>query len=705
MLSFGGTLAVGDRSLVSHRGTLEVTSDWPVINLAVDQRASVAFAQRFQRLGVRVDYDRGDGVMVTLPGHTDLANTLTIEESADRYGDTLIFTVAGDKYAPFARQLLRARTKVEVYFVTGSPQHEFASKVFTGWIVSTAYTAQPPATTITALDAAALHAEKRATEWSLPPNSGRTRLEITHELLDIGAIPAGALDFGGNGGGIVNKPHTLGDRPIVSFLEDLLAVIGVEIDFENGAFVAHRYDPNLPPVIELNPSNLFPDGLTLTPPDTLAPNVFGVVAVSTVRTEVGGLRTMPEHCAITRGPYAPKSVDGAYPVADRIIAKVCTVPTYLGNLEVHSEQTTWGWDAVRAAGAELQPSEDPPGYEVVPTFQTVYVYPDGTTRIDSVEKFRRVGKVVKDKIVDEKLNVIRKTEQRYSFRFLQRALFVVDSFGDDVPQFAPGVNLYINDEGHGVVGGREVMGLYLGDYGAIAEGGLPALTDYMRPDVFIETDYTLDDAGAIVAEVTQEHFYDIGSARRRAPGAWGYGVESRTYTNRPREANALAADPWGGLKVTTKLYRAIDEDRYEVTETVRVGDANAVASPAQTVIGALPRPERAEPTQTSQEVRALYEDRERISLAGEKIEDIEHNEFIENIAEAEFYAKVRARRASAITFTAEMPIEGLAHKFRMARVTIPGASLSGAKFYIRAVQRDAGSFSQTITAEYYAPRI
>lgn len=702
LLSFGGTLSVSDESLASQLGTLEITDDSPVINLSVDDRAAVAFAQRFQRLGIRLDYDRGDGTMVTFPGHLELGDTLTINESADSFGDVLTFKLMGAKFSRFARAWVASKAKIEVYFTVGSPLHEFSAKVFTGWIVSASYDVQPPSVTVTALDAAGLYAEKRAKDWSLPPNSGRTWLDITQELLGIGGIPAGVLDFGGNGGGIANKPHTLGDRPIIVFLRDALGAKCIEVGFEDGKFVARRYDPTLPPVLELNPGNMMLPA-SLSWPETLAPNILGVVSLSSTRTEPVGLRTTPEECVITTGPYAPKSAAGSYPTNIQPIAKVCTSTTFLGSLDVHMEQTTWGWYAVLAAGAQIQPVVGEPGeWEVVPTLSTVYVYPDGTTRADPVEQFRRTGKIVRDKYVDANLNVVRKTEGRYFFHFLRQAPFLVVDGEDELQTVT---SFPVNDDGQAVIGGREVMGLLIGDDGNTMEGGLPASSIFQRPDAFTETDYTLNADGAIIEEVTREHTYDIGQSRRRANGAWGYGVESITYTDRPAESYIGAADPWGGLKITTKRYRAIDEDRYEMSVETRIGAGAPTTEAPLQFIGSLPRPERAEPTQSSQEIRAVFEDHERIALAGEEIESIEHNEFVETPAEALALARHRARLASAVKFSGPMPLDVLLHKWRMIRLNVPGAAIENLHFYVRSVSRDAPSFSQTITADYYAPGI
>lgn len=715
LLSWGGTLTVGDESLASQLGTLEITDDSPVINLSVDTRATVAFAERYQRLGVRVEYDRGDGVFLTFPAHTDLADTLVIEESADRFGDTLSFAVTGEKWAPFARQVLRARTEIRVYFITGSPQHEFSARVFTGWIVTSRYDVTPPVTHIEALDAAGMHAEKRAKDWSLPPHSGRTRREITLELLTIGAIPYGALDFGPDGGGVVNKPHTLGDRPIVAWLQDALAVKGVEVGFEGGVFVARRYDATLPPVLELTPANLFPE-IGLTPPATLAPNVLGVVAVEVTRSDLGGYVTEQPVSVVVTGPYAPDTavevIEGGVVTATGLtpieavqkISESLTTVTKFGGVAVRTEKLERGWFAEAAAGAQVErvgSSPSSPGvweYTVDPVTGTVWVYPDGSTRNVPRETYRELSRTINTKTMDDQYRVIGEREERYKWQIFRRAIFEVDFLSSvlvDEPPGGSGDPVPIGDDGQGMMYGREVYGGLL--------FGLP------HPNELVEKSYTLNADGEIVTEVTTEYFHQLPPTIRRRDNAHGFGLDNRTYHSAGDEgieSNFSHVLPWRGLRVTTKTYESIDEDSYRVIESVRLGSKAPTVTTSDPIIGSLPRPEQASPVSSSQEIRSMYEDRERIAMAGgEEIEDVEHNEFIETQAEADAYARHRARKASAIILSGTMPIEGLAHKWRMVRVKVPGAAIDGLSFEVRTVRRDAASFSQSITAAYYAPGI
>lgn len=683
----------------------EVTAaDWPEIDVTVTAAAAVAAAQRYQRLGIRAEYDRGDGTFLPFPDR-ELGNELTIDESVDAYGDRLTFQLVGERFSPFSgRAFLRSKRAMNFYLTYGSPLNEYLALVFSGFVVEGPFDVHPPSSRVTLLDAAAKYRDRRAKNWSLQPNSRRSRLSIANELLGIGGIPVGTLDLPFGNGGIVRKPSALGDRTILDYLRDMLGALGVEIGFERGLFVGRRYDPTLEPVIDLTPENICLP-VNLTSPGTLAPNVTGVVSVSFSRTEPGGLSTV-ETSVVTTGPYAIMTATGPLAESVRVISEVLTRTSYYGSLDILTEITERGWYAVRAAGEQIQGVVGSPGeWEVVPydnANYTAYTYPDGSTRREPQEQFRRTRKTIKRKTVDDDRNVVGVREERYFLHFLRRAVWqVVD--GDDVLQ-AGGTSIPLNDEGEGVVLGSEIMGLLEGDSGSRVEGGAFASAFFLQPDELIETAITLNDDGTISEERVATHYYSIGEKTRRTDGRYGYGVENVAYTGRPAEAYVGASDPWGGLKIVMTRYRAIDEDRYEAIKITTDGSKPPTIERA-TMTGALPRPERADATTSSQEIRATVADSVRVGLAGEEIEAIEHNEFIENGEEARNLALYRARLASADKLNVTIPIEGQVHKWRMVRLTLPGASIDGLKFYVRSVQRNAVTFTEAIVADYYPPHI
>lgn len=629
----------------------------------VDDRAAVAFAQRFQQLGVGIVID---GAPVP---DREVGNTLTMIESADSYGDRLEFQLIGEKYSPFARALLRSKAAVEVSLVTGNTASEFRRKVFTGWVVASSFSGQAPAANVTCLDAAALHAEKRAKTWTLAPNSNRTRLSIGLELCALCSIPVGHVDLGGDGG-TIRKPLAPGDQPILDFLRDFWGVLGAEIGFEDGRMVARRYDPSAAAVMDIHPGNILVP-FSVAHAGTLDPNVLGVVSVSFSQIDPSGMRTV-ETRVDTYGPYARRTADGPMSETYQKIGTVITRTTFRGNLDVRTEQEEWGWYARLAAPLRIQTGV--PFFEIVDSGVPKYTYPDdGSTRADYGEQFQVVRRSIHSKTLDADLNVIGSHDWRYRFGFREKAVWL----GGEVDPTLSAPPTYINDNGDGVTSPYESFG--------------PTADEVTAITIDLNAD------GTIQRETSREFSYAIGADRMDADGAFGYGVDSIRWAS-----NASAT--YGETSVTTTQYRVISEDRYETMEWTRDGPG-----PARMVrtssIGSPPRPERAEPETSSQEIRSLVRDTARIALAGEEIEDIEHNEYVETPEEAAAYALVRARRAGAIVLTCDVPIEPLAHKFRIVRVNLPGSSIDGLNFYVRSVTRDVASFRETIVADYYPPEL
>lgn len=703
-----GTVTITESTAPFLSGDVEVTDDNFDITVTVDDRAQAAGLERAQRLGVRIQIDRGDGLMVAI-SDDDIGDALTIAESADTFGDLLTLTLMGAQYAPDAKALLRSRARVLVDFVTGSPTHEYIGRVFEGYIVSSTYDIHPPSTTVVALDAAGLFAQRMLKTFIVPANSGRTLLDIITEMLDEAEIPIRHLDLDGDGG-VRSKPMAPGERPILDYLRDVCAIRGAEIGFERGEFVAVRYDPDLPPVLELTPENIILPA-TLDAPETLAPNVTGVVSVAFTTTEPSGVVT-DETISVRVAPYAEATYenrqlgDGTLvanlnppkPVVTQMVEETITRVSRFGSLDIRTEIDERRWHAVRGARFQMWDSLDP---TILPA--PGYIFPDGSTRAEPEEKFRLASKSVKSKDLNADRYVIKVTDARYFFHFLREALWhVVGGVDTAYNNFAGGP--YINDEGQAVINGVEAIGLP--DQAFYSPSVLTFTPFPARPDALTETFFTLNADNTIAEERIEEHSYDIGPNVRRQNDAYGYGTDTKTYSHRPAEAFIGASDPWGGLKVTTRRYRVIDEDRYGVTESVRDGDGPTVTQPEKVMSGALPRPERADATESSQEIRAEAPDAERIALAGgEVITATEHIEFIESREEAEAYVKFRARQAGARTLSTSMPIESLAHKFRMILVSIPGASINGKKFYLRSVRRDAATFTQAITAHYYSEEL
>lgn len=676
-------------------------------DVSVTDAASAAFFQGANALGIGLSYDRSDGVMVQWPDR-EIVNEFTINESRDQFGDTMTFAVTEEKHSPFGGSVLRRRTNVLAEAVVGMPGRDYRAQLFNGFIADYDHSSPPAVSRVTCLDGAGRHAQKRAKDYVIPPNSGWTRLKITNDLLEIGEINAGAMDVGDDDGGIINKPYTIGDKPIIEWLRDFWRVRGRYVHFINDAFVIVAYDSTLPSVATIRPNNTI-GGYSLTQAGTLDPNVYGVVSVSVTRQDslVPGAPVV----TLTTTEEVYKPVAASFEQNDGVVTENI-IPTFaafqvthelrtssqkLGTVEIRYEETERAMSARRAARVQLVGDPDDDG--IVPVTGRVFIHPDGSTRAERSESLQVIRRLLRLKSLDVNHNVVDIREERRAPRSFRVATFTVTA-GVDVPRGNTGAPVPLDDSGQGMLFGREF-------------DDLPNLPGH--PPELVLTHYNLAADDSIADETTTEYFPSVGQEVQRShyPEAFGYGIDQRTYHAVPSDMYLSSLIVPGGevglytgKRVTRKVYAAIDEDSYRATTTVLEDGATRPIVTTQVIVGDLPRPEKAEPTSSSQEISFKTEDAERIAYAGgEKIEIVEHNEFIQNDDEAEFYSRFLAREASAIVATFTVPFETQIHVFKNIVVDVPGSAIDSLTFGVTDVQRNAATFDEQVTAVYFSPEM
>lgn len=706
LASVGATITTSEAAgiVASASVDLAIENDDFEIRLTLDHSAQLAAAESFQRVGLRVEIDMGAGLEV-IPDN-DLGIDVSITESLDEFADQLTFTLVGERYSPLARSVTRSKRPVVVSVIYGSPGNEFLARVFSGFITSAIYTVQPPTAAVTALDAAGMYATRKAKDYSVEPNSNRTRLSILHDLLSITSIPIREIDIGGDGG-TISKPINPGDAEILSFIRDWLGPTGAEIGFEDGGFVARRYRPADAVTMDLGPADLCAP-FTIVPPATMVATTVTVVSVKFVTVSEDGFRTEEEE-VVTTAPYSRQqwvtrqTTEGSLlvnpfgqpPTTVQVVSRVVTRTTYLGNTALRVEQTEWGFYAPKAARLRIN---DHDGGTISPL--DAYLYPDGSWRAEPQESFRRIRKQVTIKELDGDQNIVKTTVQNYFFHFLRKAIYQVSGtgLGDTADTIIAATPLL--EDGGGVLFDREYMGLLIVDNGTEVEGGVAAQVLTLRPDQFTITELTLNADQAITSQVVTERHFDIGLPRSKAQvGSFAYGIENRLYTDRPYEGSLGTSDEYGGFQVVRTGYRETGEDSFQSTEQTTV-NGGAPKTKVTSASGSLPRPEKVAPKSASQEINATMIDGLRVSMNGETVIAL-HNEYIENASEASTLATVELRKLSGMDFTFDMPIEGLLHKWKTVTMTYPLASVLGLRLHVRKITRNFSRFRQTVTAFFY----
>lgn len=694
MAILGGDVVTAESAAAAAVGGLvEITTDDPpLFTLTVDNAAVLAAGATSARIGVRIQIDLGAGLEVV--PDADIGFDVTITESEDGWGDQLQFSLLGPRWSPHRTSLARAKRAVVVSAIYGSLGSEILRRMFTGVVTEANYVTEPAALNITALDAAGAYVTRKLKDYVIQAKSGRTRLDITVEMLTLAGIPIRTLQLPNGDGGRVQKPVAPGDTEVVAFLRDWLAPCGVVIGFIDGGFVAIPFGRTNAATADLFDCDVCP-GLQIGLPSTTAATDVVVVAVGVEGADGDdGLAVVsdPPDTVETFDTYAPMHAtviianDGTHipvftdqPAArEMLVSRATTKITRKGSTIIHQDQVEEGWYAV--AGARSQINIDGSITPYFSIFEQRYIFPDGSVRADYQEAFRVVRRTIADRTPDADGNIVHTIERRYFYHFLREAIYQVEIGEGGLVDTIIHENVPILDDGSGVIYGREVIGL---------AGVIFGLT-VQQADSETETTITLDTDGSIKAELTVERFYDIGQVRGKGSnGAYGYGIENRQYAT-------LISEQFVGRRTTRKTYRAIDETTYEasVSETTNGGPARTTITRGE---GSRPRPEKIEAVTKAHEISARVADGLRQSMNGE-IELAINNEYAENADDARRITIVQLQRLSAWPHTFDMPFDGLIHKWQTIYLTRPEHGLNHVRLWVTGVVRNLIGYRQTVTA-------
>lgn len=667
------------------------------IDLEVNRRAYLAGIAPAVQVSARVEIDHGAG-FAALPA-ADPAVALNIRESTEDLADTLQFQLVGRKWNPATRAFGRALTPVRVFLGIGAPGARYFEKVFDGHVVQSSFTFDPPVLSVMLLDGAAPHRFKRLKDYSVPADSGRTRLSILTEMLALAEIPTRSISLPGGDGGKVTKPVTPGDAFILEFIRDWLSVCDVEIGFIGGGLYVAPFNVDAAVSGDLYPRDIVRGSMTFTPTQPLSANRIIVAAVKSITIDPNGEETTRE-LEVTTALYATQAwvedqLGGLGPgpsaAVIQIVSRIETLTTRRGTLVVRRDQKEEAMYAPGAArlqyAAVFTPGE---GWEYAtePLEEAqVFRYPDDSWHAEPRESLRTVRRSIDTATTNAGGWVIARRLANYFWHFVAQAIFGVEAGVslEDIPRFPL---IPILEDGEGLLKYREVIGFDNAD---------PA---YNRPDALTDITYEIDADGYIDAEVKTERFYSKGNPKSKTSDmAWVYGVDNRQYRDRPAEFSPELDDPYGGTRVTRSTHRQLGEDDYEsVTRVVENGGAPKTTTATGT--GARPQTDRIEAETTSQELRAQVDDSTQQALAY-VIEEFAHNEYIENRDEAERVAAMVMRAKSAWRFVFTLPLNQQVHKFKWYRVWRPKDGLYGMRLYVQMVERTVGSFVQTVTADYF----
>lgn len=357
-------------------------------------------AQGVRSVGVLVEMDKGDGVLVPLTA-AEMGGSVTLSGSLDGYGVRELAFQKVDSRSPFLSADLRASRRVRMTGVRGVPGGVRKTTMFDGWLRSGSFDLKPNGAQIVAQEGAALN---KLLTYTLAARSYRTRDAIIREICSRNGIRIGTFTWTGValGGYAFKEINEAGDRTILAFLSEFVAPTGhrvyQEIDprLSNGFATLNikKFHPNDTSTRTLTHADIH--RMQITPPDANAPNVVRLSAAlypyigpdltGTVGpTTTAGVGSSTGLLAVNKQDKTTGVVSAIFPAATATTAPtVITTLVYDGGSLLSSVVEEWGWYTPEIA----RRIQDGAGVMTHRTDVDAYQYADGLWYVDQTQTYR-----------------------------------------------------------------------------------------------------------------------------------------------------------------------------------------------------------------------------------------------------------------------------------------------------------------------------
>jgi hypothetical protein len=684
------------------------TSDSLALTIAITRELAAALESSVRLVGVQIEIDKGDGVLVPLM-QTEIDGAVSLKASRDGYGSrTLSVTLqVPPSQSPFYTAWARGPHRVRMTGYLGLPGAMQPRPMFVGHVAQCSWEAYPSLLRVECQDLSALLSSEMLA-YNLEPGSLRTRKSVFREIFDpylaLYDIEFGSLDFGADDGGVLFKGISEGGTvSLLQWAAAFLAPIARRMNFGDGSCnVEPSYTSG--PVVRTYRANDIAN-LTVSLPSTSDPNA--VVMSSTVFAYIGpsGHRTEVE-IKITRAVFAPATasrrqdhVTGSIEelsltldAVEQETSRTITTRGYDGGTIISTSVQEWGWYSARAC-----PNEQLDDGSV--TFNhafDVYQYADGIWRADSQQQYQ----------------VLRTSS---SFRNFEGG--ALSSESQLVNKFAPSIvplayvdtagslayfPVFLAGDGTGWFAGREYY-YHSGDdspqgvdeivfglgAGTLATNGRRLQSNQGAGRIWRNVFYNSDADGTL-------------ASTRSETSTWGYGYtlwssiplgdDGFVFGPGTRYAKLATADgsvpapgviPVGTKRVT--VFSPIDETSHRETETAYlfpyfdVDDLPSVTASDAVVAGAIPKVETPTSRQTAQPASVTVIDSVRESLLGKEVDDHQQNDFCETIDELRVCAlELLREKAPAVDFDAL--IDWTSEPGKAISILLPDAIPAGVVF-------------------------
>jgi hypothetical protein len=372
----------------------DVTTDFFTLDAEVSDDLLVAYGAAKAEIGFGVWIDYGGGFEEVPPAW--LGPGLSINESLAGFADAADFSLLGWQWNPLHAALLRAKRPVLIYGYFGVSGRVVPVRLFSGFVDSGTWNADPPGASVHLLDSASSASEKLVT-LNIDAGQGLTRGHWVRTIL----ADAGVTDYDLNlpaDGGIVTKGHSFGGQRLWDAVNDFLSPTGARVAVIDGRPRITRWLPAGVPHRTIGENDLRP-GLSIAPPPTGTPNVIvvsGSLYDHTANDDDGNEQGGPSEIlhigwmsyapatekqlatgeieAVTPGPeYYPVTIRRI--VSDSQPPETITDGPFAGAIRTITTMDTFEWRAARSWVMGMQTDSD--GYVTGFVYNVVYLHPDG----------------------------------------------------------------------------------------------------------------------------------------------------------------------------------------------------------------------------------------------------------------------------------------------------------------------------------------
>jgi hypothetical protein len=643
-------------------------------------------------VGLLFDLDRGDGNLSRLP-LSELGPQVSISGSLDGYGRSMSISRAGVGQSPILYGALRSPLHIKATGCIGTPGNIQQLPVFDGYFLRPSFDSFPASARIDCQDVSLKYSSIKL-DYNLDPGSFKTRREVLIEILNKVGIPFGLLDMGPNDGGLLFKPISVGgDRPVLDFLRDFLSPIGRRFYFRpDGKMEVRRFDLNQPVQRTLRAADI--GGLSITPPATNDPNSTSVSGTLFYWVDASGFRTVVRQFPLDFGSSDPSTtIKAATSKQDHTTGNITPITppsglpqpggyvkitsVFSGNTLVMQRIESFAYYSARACARQQAATTGVIDYNH--SFD-VYFYPDGSCRMDHVERLQKVSDqlLVRTFLPDGKLLTERKDLMR--FVPIEMPIATIDAAAVETPVFG-----FITDDGKSWWAGREIFEESIGDtsYEArarLSTGTESTFTTYL-PDPNTGQLFQTQTASYIIGT----NFYAIvNKPVATVINPSNYAVFGPLASKRYGVIQASEGSGLNGYlfcgQSSSVVNATVDETHYKQTVTLNSLKPSIEfdrmhppsVTPGVTIIaGAIPIVEKITATQIPGPTTQVVSDDVRSALVGAGIPEYIQNDFCEDPSEFRTVCIERIRELSAMQVETRIPIDWSIKEGDVVKVNIP----------------------------------